>query len=92
MEKNFDIVVFNVRRDADGLFTATSPHLAGVCVVHRDRDRIIEDMPNIVRLWYRKNRGVEVEPFWGTSRDFDGTSAFPMFTVPAEIAARALAG
>ena len=50
-----DIVVFNVSRDADGLYTATSPHLDGVCVVHRDRAKIIEDLPNIVRLWYRRH-------------------------------------
>lgn len=68
MYENFEVVVFKVRRDADGLYTATSPDLAGVCVVHRDKDRIIEDMPNIVRLWYRRNRGIEVEPFCGMRR------------------------
>ena len=87
----YEVVVFKLRRDADGLFTATSPDLEGVCVVHRDRDRIIEDMPNIVRLWYRSNRGIEVEPFWGASRDKDDTASIPMLTVPAEVAAQALA-
>jgi hypothetical protein len=90
--ENYEIIVFNVRRDADGLYTATSPHLSGVCVVHRNKDRIIEDMPNIVRVWYRRHRGIEVEAFVGPSKDFDDVSAFPMFAVPAEIAAQALAG
>ena len=90
MKRDYEIVVFNVSRDADGLYTATSPHLDGVCVVHRDRAKIIEDMPNIVRLWYRRHRGIEVESFWGESRDVDDQSAVPMFTIPAEIAAQHL--
>jgi len=48
-------------------------------------------MPNIVRLWFKKNRGLDVEPFWGERREFDDISAFPMITVPAEVAAQALA-
>ena len=90
MEKDFEVIVFHVRRDQDGLYTATSPDLAGVCVVHRDRELIIDDMPNIVRLWYKRHRGIEVEPFWGTRRDTDDTFAVPMFTLRAEIAAQAL--
>jgi hypothetical protein len=90
MQSDYEIVIFHVTHEGD-LYTATSPQLAGVCVVHRDRDRIIEDMPNIVRLWYRRNRGLEVEPFSGTLRDIDGMSAVPMFTLPAAIAAQALA-
>ncbi len=90
MKKDYEIIVFNVSHDVDGLYTATSPHLAGVCVVHRDRAKIIEDMPNVVRLWYRRNRGIDVETFWGTARDMDGHDAVPMFTIPAEIAAQQL--
>ncbi len=87
---DYEVVVIKIRHDEKGLYTATSPDLAGVCIVHRDKDRIIEDIPNIVRLWYRRNRGIEVESFWGATRDLDGTSAIPMFTVRAEIAAQAL--
>ncbi len=92
MNENFEVVVVNVKHEDDGLYTATSPNLAGVCVVHRDRDLIIQDMPNIVRLWYRRNRGIEVETFVGTRRDFDDISAFPIMTtpVPIEVAAMAM--
>jgi hypothetical protein len=47
-------------------------------------------MPNIVRLWYKRHRGIDVEPFWGTPKDFDETSVHPFFMMPAEIAAEAL--
>ncbi len=89
--QQFDIVVFEVRRDADGLYMATSPQLTGVSVVHRDEDRIIADMPNIVQLWYRRHRGIEVEVFWGKRHDTDHLSEFPVIPVPAEIAAQAMA-
>jgi hypothetical protein len=90
MERDFEIVIFNVTHE-DGVYTATSPQLTGVCVVHRDKNRIIEDMPNIVRLWYKRNRRMDVEAFLGPSREFDESSAFPMLTLPAELAARELA-
>ena len=91
MNDKCEVVVLEIRRDPDGLYTATSQALAGMWVVHRDKERIIEDMPNIVRLWFKKNRGLDVEPFWGERREFDDISAFPMITVPAEVAAQALA-
>ena len=90
MEKDYEIVLIKLRRDRDGLYMATSPDLAGVCVVHRDRDAIIDDIPNIVKLWYRRNRGIEVEPFGGATRDIDGGSDIPFLTIPAEIAAQEL--
>ena len=90
MNENCEIVVIKIRKGADGLFTATSSDLIGVCVVHRDKERIIEDIPNIVRLWYRRNRGVEIEPFWGAQKDYDDdNSAFPVFPMPARLAAQA---
>jgi hypothetical protein len=90
MQRDYEIVVFDVTLDEDGLFTATSQQLSGVCVVHRDRAKIIEDMADIIRLWYRRNRGIEVESFWGTSRDTGGRYSVPVFTIPADIAAREL--
>jgi hypothetical protein len=90
MERDYEIVWIQLRRDGDGLYTATSPDLQGVCVVHRDKAAIIEDMPNIVKLWYRRHRGIEVEPFWGATRDIDGASDIPFLTIPAQIAAQQL--
>lgn len=88
---SYEVVLIKLRREADGLFTATSPDLAGVCIVHRDRDRIIDDMPNVVRLWFKRNKGIDVEPFWGPRQGTDDTSAFPMAMIPAEVAAQAMA-
>jgi len=86
----FEIVVVDFRQDAGGLYTATSRHLAGMCVVHRDRNAIIDDMPDIVRHWYKRNRGIEVEVFWGEERQSDGAVSMPVMTIPVEVAAQAL--
>ena len=59
MKRDYELVLFNITRDNDGLYTATSPDLSGVCVVHRDRARIVEDMPNIVRT-----SGIGVTAAW----------------------------
>ena len=61
---NEPCVVVKIRREADGLFVATSPELAGVCVVSADLEAIIEDLPAIVRLWYRSHHGIDIEPFF----------------------------
>ena len=86
-----EIVVFEVRQDADGLYTATSPQLAGVCVVHRDLDRIVEDMPNITSSWFQRNRGMDIRVYTGPTETSDEMTKFPVIPVPAEIAAQALA-
>jgi hypothetical protein len=91
MDDKYGIVVFDVTEDAEGLFTATSPQLPGVCVVHRDLDRIIEDMPDIMRLWFRRNRGMEITVYKGPSKRRDRTLKISAIPVPAEIAAQALA-
>jgi len=92
MSDNFEIVVFQLRREADGLYTATSPELSGVCVVHRDREKIIQDMTNIVRLWYKRNRDRDVAVFLGPEKEADNILSILASTIPAEIAARHLAG
>jgi hypothetical protein len=90
MSSNCEIVVFQLRREADGLYTATSPSLAGVCVVHRDKEKILEDMPNIVRLWYKRNRNQDVAVFTGPEREDDDILSILASTIPAEIAAQHL--
>jgi hypothetical protein len=59
--------------------------------MHRDRQAIIDDMPDIVRHWYKRHRGMDVEVFCGAGRRSDGTVSFPAMTVPVEVAARELA-
>jgi hypothetical protein len=87
----YEIVVFEVRRDADGLYTATSPDLTGVCVAHRDFDKIVNDMPDITRLWFKRNKGIDISVYQGPTETSDNTVKIPVIPVPAEIAAQALA-
>lgn len=87
----YGIVVFEVRQDTDGLFTATSPDLAGVCVAHRNLDKIVEDMPNIMRLWFKRHKGIDIRAYQGPTETSAGTVKIPVIPVPAEIAAQALA-
>jgi hypothetical protein len=46
---SYELVIIKIQHGADGLYTATSPDLEGVCIVHRDKERIIADMRNVVR-------------------------------------------
>jgi hypothetical protein len=87
----YGIVVLEVTRDGDGLYTATSPQLTGVFVAHRDLNKIIDDVPNIMRLWFKRHKDVDIEVFKGPTHHSDGTQMISMVPVPAEIAARALA-
>ena len=91
MNDQCKVVVFEVRQDADGLYTATSPHLAGVFVAHRDLNKIVEDMPNIVQLWFKSHQNLDVEVATMPPRSYEGGTSYPIVPVPAEIAAQALA-
>lgn len=86
MSGQFELVAVDLRKDASGLYTATSRHLSGVCVVHRDRKAIIDDMQDIVRHWYKRNRGIDIEVFWGEQRKDNGIVSFPAMIVPVEAA------
>jgi hypothetical protein len=88
---NCEVVVFKVRREANGLFTGTSPQLSGVFVTHRDLEKIVEDMPNIIRLWFKRHRNAAVEVLTSAVSHTDNESVYLAGTVPAEIAAQALA-
>lgn len=89
--EQFGIVVLEITQDRDGLYTATSPQLTGVFVAHRDLDKILDDVPNIMKLWFKRHKGMDIAIFNGETKHFDGTQKIPMITVPAEIAAKALA-
>ena len=91
MDKGCEVIVFKVRRESDGLYTATSPQLTGVFVSHRDLDRIVEDMPNIIQLWFKRHRNVAVEVLTGRVQRDDDTTSYLVGSVPVEIAAQALA-
>lgn len=91
MTEDHGIIVVTIARHDDGLYEATSPDLAGVCVVHRDVQKILEDIPNIIRLWFKRHRQMAIEVFQGPVQQIDDSYTIPAMTVPAEIAARALA-
>jgi hypothetical protein len=91
MKDEHDIIVVTVTRHEDGLFTAQSADLAGVYMAHREIEKILEDIPNVIRLWFRRHRHMEVEVFQGPLQKTDDSIAIPALPIPAEIAARALA-
>ena len=90
MNTGCEVIVFRVHREADGLYTATSPQLAGVFVSHHDPDRIVEDMPNIIQLWFRRHKNMDVEVLIGRNSQVNDTTSYLVGTVPAEIAEQAL--
>ena len=91
MINGYEVIVFKVHREPDGLYTATSPQLAGVFVAHRNLEKIVDDMPNIIQLWFKRHKNIAVEVLRGRSSTIDDTTAYLVGTVPAEVAAKALA-
>jgi hypothetical protein len=91
MNTGCEVIVFKVHRKTDGLYTAMSPQLAGVFVAHRDLDKIVEDMPNIIQLWFKRHRNLAVEVLTSRPSRVDDTISYLVGTIPAEIAAKALA-
>jgi hypothetical protein len=91
MIEDLGIVVVTIMRHEDGLYEATSPDLAGICVVHRDVQMILDDVPNMIRLWFKRHRDMAIEVFQGPVKRTDDLYTIPAVPVPAEIAARALA-
>lgn len=84
MNHNCEVIVFKVHRDTDGLFTAISPQMSGVFVAHRDLDKIVEDMPNIIRLWFKRNRNVDIQVFHGpVEQQDDDVTAYSAMYGPA---------
>jgi hypothetical protein len=90
MADKYEIIRFDVRRDNDGFYTAVSPDLDGVFMAHPDLDQILDDMPNLVKLWFRSNRNMAVEVFQGPLPVRDHEFSFQAISIPAEIAAQAL--
>jgi hypothetical protein len=82
-----ELIRIRIERSADGLYCATSPDLTGICLTHRNIAAIYDDMPNVIRLWYKSNRGADVEvmqaPLPAENDGFDWKSV----AIPAEIAA-----
>lgn len=65
MVEHEDIRVIRIRIDRHqrGLFMATSPDISGLYLAHRDLNAILADIPNIVRLWFRRRYNLDVRVF-----------------------------
>jgi hypothetical protein len=80
-----------VRQSETGLYTATSDALEGVFVAHRDLQAIVDDMPGIIRQWFKTRRNEDVTVFNGPITPLDGGVSIPAIPVLAEIAAKQIA-
>jgi len=87
-----NIVVLRIALGKSGLYTATSPQLDGVFLAHRNLNAIFEDMPNVIKLWFKSHRDIDVEVFQGPVNREDGHVSMSMIPIPAKIAAEALRG
>jgi len=90
MNDKYGIVVLEIRQSADGLYTATSSDLEGVFIAHREFDKIVEDVPEVMRMWFKRNKNMDIEVFLRPPHRTDGTHTISAVPVPAEIAAQAL--
>lgn len=87
---DIEFVSIEIHRHSDGLFMACSPELTGVCVTHRDLALIKEDIPNIVKLWYKRQRGSDVEVYLQPATNVDGHYSVNLVSIPAHMAAEQL--
>lgn len=53
-------VVVDVHRSASGMFCATSIDFDGVYMAHRDLKKLIEDLPDVVKQWFKLHRQQDV--------------------------------
>jgi len=85
-----NIISVRIEESQTGLFTATSEALPGVYVAHRDLQKILDDMPEVITRWFKNHRQQDVMVFRGPVQRRDHSLAMGAITVPAEIAAIAL--
>jgi len=80
------VVRVRVDRHKRGLFMATSPDISGIFLAHRDLNAILADIPNVIRLWFKRHHNLEVRVFqeavWQEANTVDITA----LAMPPEIA------
>ncbi len=84
-ELNFIRVM--LERSNTGLYIATSPDLAGVCVTHRDIRAIHDDFPNVVKLWFKSTHDIDVEVYNKSLPQDEDQMSWQSIVLPAEVAA-----
>ena len=77
MPETPEIIAVRIHQSTTGLYTATSDALEGVYVAHRDLQRIVQDLPNVIRQWFKSRRGEDVTVFAGPVERLDGSLAMP---------------
>jgi hypothetical protein len=90
MTQEDEIIVVKISRDDAGLYHASSAQLAGVFVSHRELDKIVDDMPEVIRQWYWRHRHMDVEVFQAKPHQTDREYAIAAMAIPAKIAAEAI--
>lgn len=81
------IVRVRIERNRKGLYMATSPDITGLHVAHRDLNAILADLPNVIRLWFRRAHNVEVRVFQEAVQHADDGFDVTALTMPAHVAA-----
>jgi hypothetical protein len=91
MNSKVEIITVEVTRSRTGLYTATSDALDGVYMAHTDPDKIVADLPAVVRRWFKNNKNIDVDVFTsGPVAGRDDGFFIPTIPVPAEVAAQSL--
>lgn len=85
-----NIISVRIEESRTGLFTATSDALPGVYVAHRDLQKIVDDLPEVITRWFKLHRKQDVTVFKGPLLRRDHSFAVSAIPVPAEIAAQAI--
>jgi hypothetical protein len=88
MKDSLDIITIKLSKSATGLFSATSEALDGVYMAHRDLTKIVADLPEVVKRWFKVHKNEDVTVFVSP---LDGETTIGAIPVPAQIAAQALA-
>jgi hypothetical protein len=86
-DDDIGVVRIRVQKSRRGLFMATSPDISGLYVAHRDLNAIFADMPNVIRAWFKRTRGMDVRVFQEQIEHDHGAFNITALTMPAHIAA-----
>lgn len=89
MEQIVRIVRIQMEQSETGLFKAWSEDLPGLLVTHRDLAAIKADLPNIIKIMFKRRHGLDVEVLEAMPQKCVDTSprVFPDWVaIPAHIA------
>jgi len=81
------IIHVSITQDDDGLFVASSPDLAGFLVAHPDKNEVVNDIPNVIRMLIRRrtNQDVVVAPVSPKRDELPAWVSIPSFVATREL-------